>query len=183
MENKQYIERLRKAIKDLHGCESQHVETVPVRESFQGQTVWDGEVEVFDVKGHAKAVRCYAWAFFHGKGGKYEQFYAVLQLPPVLTPVDAVRVAIASQTKFVPQPGKIYRVCCFALERGENQIIESDLIFEHDGKKAYIVLEWWPRNTPKQAVQIDPAYLQKASGGKFDFFYRGQISLPQSQDN
>jgi len=35
-------------IRKLHGAESAHVETVPVVETFQGQTVWEGEVEVFD---------------------------------------------------------------------------------------------------------------------------------------
>jgi hypothetical protein len=34
----------------------------PVHETFQGQTVWAGEVEVFDLVGHPKAKRCYAWA-------------------------------------------------------------------------------------------------------------------------
>ena len=111
----------------------------------------------------------------------------MLQLPPVLTPVDAVRAAIASQAKFALQPGKIYKVMFFAREEGKNILAEADLIFEHDGKRAQIVLEWWPNtgqgDVPKITTEIDPAYLQKSSGQKFDFFYRRQISIPQSQDN
>ena len=188
MVSSQYIDRLKKAIKDLHGCESEHVESVPVHETFKGQTVWRGEVDVFDIRGHAKAVRCYAWAFFHGKGQEYERFYAVLQLPPVLTPVDAVRAAISSEAKrFNADSAKIYKVMFMALENGQNILSEADLIFDADGKKAHIVLEWWPNmgqgDVPKIAPEIDPAYLQKVERQKFDFFYRGQISIPQSGDN
>ncbi|HEX9241122.1 MAG TPA: hypothetical protein VF875_01640 [Anaeromyxobacter sp.] len=51
------------AIRHMHGCEAQHVESVPVRETFQGQVVWDGDVTVFDVTGHPTAKRCYAWSY------------------------------------------------------------------------------------------------------------------------
>jgi hypothetical protein len=43
------------------------VETVPVIERFQGQTVWEGEVGVFDLSGHPKASRGDAWAYDQGK--------------------------------------------------------------------------------------------------------------------
>ena len=46
---------LQMVIRDLHGCGSTHVATVPVHEVFRGQTVWRGEVEVFDLKGHPAA--------------------------------------------------------------------------------------------------------------------------------
>lgn len=49
-----YIEELQAAILNLHGCSSQYVETVPVVEEFQGETVWQGDVEVFDIRGHQK---------------------------------------------------------------------------------------------------------------------------------
>lgn len=35
---------------------------MPVREMHNGQTVWDGIVEVFDLTGHPKANRIYAWS-------------------------------------------------------------------------------------------------------------------------
>ena len=37
-----YIEELRDVIKRLHGVESVHLESVPIKESFQGKTVWEG---------------------------------------------------------------------------------------------------------------------------------------------
>jgi len=35
-------------------------------------------------------------------------------------------------------------------------------------------------DVPKNTVEIEPAYLQKVSGQKFDFVYRGQIPIPPS---
>ena len=42
-----YLEELRDVIRRLHGADAQHVESVPVKETFQGKTVWEGVVEVF----------------------------------------------------------------------------------------------------------------------------------------
>jgi len=57
------ITKLKDAIRATHGCQSLHVESVPVKEVFEGQTAWEGNVEVFDLVGHAKAKRAYAWSY------------------------------------------------------------------------------------------------------------------------
>jgi len=49
------IDRLRRAIRDLHGVEGTHLRSEPVHETFQSETVWEGVVEVFVLKGHPKA--------------------------------------------------------------------------------------------------------------------------------
>jgi len=92
-----YLEEVQHAIKQLHGCESKHVETVPVKEVFKGKTVWEGDVEVFDLTGHPKAKRAYAWGYPNGKGGL--EVVAVLEIPPVESPVTAVRAAIVASQK------------------------------------------------------------------------------------
>lgn len=92
-----YIESLQKAIRRLHGCESKHIQSVPVKEIFQGETVWNGEVEVFDLIGHPKAKRCYAWS--HKQEKKGDRFVAVLELPPVDSPKKAVQTAIVQESK------------------------------------------------------------------------------------
>lgn len=61
-------EALRKAIRDLHDVDSTWIETVPVHETFQGETVWQGEVEVFELVGHPKAKHAYAWSYPTGEG-------------------------------------------------------------------------------------------------------------------
>jgi hypothetical protein len=57
-----YIDELREVIRKLHGAEPTHIETVPVVETFNSQTIWEGEVEVFDLADHPKTSRIYAWS-------------------------------------------------------------------------------------------------------------------------
>ena len=92
------IKRLAKAIKDLHGCEAQHVESVPVKELFRGEVAWEGVVEVFAISGHPRATFCYAWSHLEGDKDERTRFFAVLGMPPVNSPLDAVHAAIASQS-------------------------------------------------------------------------------------
>ena len=94
-----YIEELQTAILNLHGCTSQYVETVPVTETFHGETVWQGEVEVFDIRGHPKAIRVYAWGHVTGEKDQARRYVAVLELPPVDSPQTAVKVAVAAEIK------------------------------------------------------------------------------------
>ena len=100
MVNKQdYIARVQVAVSQLHNCGAVWCETVPVHEVFQGQTVWQGDVEVFDLHGHAKAKRAYAWSHREGKNDKGERFVAVLEIPPVESALTAVRVQIVKDIK------------------------------------------------------------------------------------
>ncbi len=88
------IDALKDAIKNMHGCDSAWLESVPVRETFKDKLVWEGEVQVFRLIGHPKAQRAYAWS--HATEGKRRRFVAVLEIPPVVDAVTAVRVAIAA---------------------------------------------------------------------------------------
>lgn len=100
MANKQeYIERLKLALEHLHKCSAVHVSTVPVNEKFNGQTVWQGEVEVFDLTGHPKARRAYGWSHRDGKNDEGERFVAVLEIPPVESAATAVRAQIVKDVK------------------------------------------------------------------------------------
>jgi hypothetical protein len=72
---------------------------VPVHEVFRGQTVWKGEVEVFDLQGHPKAKRAYGWSHPEGPDDKGERFVTVLEIPPVTSPETAVKVSIVSDSK------------------------------------------------------------------------------------
>jgi hypothetical protein len=90
-----YIEELREVIKRLHGVESTHLESVSVKESFKGQTVWQGMVEVFSLKGHPKAERAYAWA--HDGERPKESSVAVLHLGPINSAGAAVRAALIQE--------------------------------------------------------------------------------------
>jgi hypothetical protein len=88
------ITELKDAIRATHGCESLHVESVPVKEVFEDQTTWEGTVEVFDLIGHLQAKRAYAWSY---QDGNQNKTIAVLEIPPVDSPESAVKVTIASK--------------------------------------------------------------------------------------
>ena len=87
------IPALEEAIRHLHGLESTWLHSVPVVEKHEGKTVWDGEVQVFAVTGHAKATRAYAWSHEASTSGR-QQFHVVLGLPPVDSAQAAVRVEV-----------------------------------------------------------------------------------------
>ncbi len=91
------IPALREAIRHLHGCESRFVEWAQVSETFRGQVAWQREVGVFELIGHPKATRAYAWSE-PGSGTK-RRFFAALHLPPVDGPLAAVRVSILADAK------------------------------------------------------------------------------------
>jgi hypothetical protein len=89
-----YLESLQNAVQQAHGCIVKHLESVPIRETFQGKTVWDGTVEVFALIDHPKTKRAYAWGY--PEKGELE-IVTVLGLPPIKTPLDAVRASIAGR--------------------------------------------------------------------------------------
>jgi len=91
----EYTDELRSVIRKLHGVDSKHVESVPVKEEFQGRTVWEGFVEVFQLFGHPKAMNAFAWAHETNEGKK--RHVTVLQMHPVVSAADAVRAVIVQE--------------------------------------------------------------------------------------
>ena len=89
---------LAQAVEGLHNCRASLRSTERVIETFKGEVVWEGEVSTFSLKGHPKAKICYAWSS-PIDGSNKQKFYAVLKLPPIKTPQDAVRAAIVSDQK------------------------------------------------------------------------------------
>lgn len=91
------IETLKDATAVMHGCDSSHLSTEPVTELFEGDLAWTGDVEVFELSGHEKAKICYAWSYLDES--EERQYTTVLKIPPIGSPVDAVKAAIASTAK------------------------------------------------------------------------------------
>jgi hypothetical protein len=91
------IEELKEAIRKMHGAEATHRYSVPVKEVFKGETVWEGVVEVFHLTGHPKTDTAYAW--LHDTGDPETPFrpVTVLRIHPALSPVDAVRTFIVQR--------------------------------------------------------------------------------------
>ena len=92
-----HVDDLAKTIHKLHGAKATHSESVPVKEVFDGKTVWHGIVEVFHLEGHPKANKAYAWLHDTGDPDKPSQHVAVLHVPPVVSPITAVRAFIIQE--------------------------------------------------------------------------------------
>ena len=89
---------LQKAVERTHTCKATLVQSVPVTETFEGKTVWEGIVHVFDLKAHVTTNRAYAWSSPIEGSDKW-RFFAVLHEGPVKSPADAVRAAIVAERK------------------------------------------------------------------------------------
>ena len=89
---------LKTAVERLHDCKASFVEDVVVVEKFGDKTVWSGSVSVFDLQGHPNATRAYAWSS-PIEGSTKRRYYAVLHVPPVDSPVKAVRASIVRDQK------------------------------------------------------------------------------------
>ncbi len=94
--NKDSGSSLAKVVTSQHGGTARFREIVPVSETFNGQLVWEGEVHVFDLDGHPKTTRAYAWSS-PVDGSDRRRFYAVLHLGPIRSAQDAVRAAIVAE--------------------------------------------------------------------------------------
>ena len=90
------IKALEQAIETMHGCKCCHIGSKAVKEAFEEQVAWEGQVEIFNLEGHRTAKICYAWSY-EDDGGE-TQYVTVLEIPPVDSPETAVKVAIAKET-------------------------------------------------------------------------------------
>lgn len=90
------IAALAAAISELHECNASWIGSVPVTETYQGHTVWDGTVQVYSLQGHPSATRCYAWPYITNDGKR--RIIAVLHEGPVDSPKAAVRAAIVQDS-------------------------------------------------------------------------------------
>jgi hypothetical protein len=92
------VDQLKQAVEGQHGGTATLVDVLPVKEVFDGKTVWEGVVHVFDLEGHPKATRAYAWSSPVERSDR-RRFYAVLHLGGIRSPLDAVRAAIVAERR------------------------------------------------------------------------------------
>jgi hypothetical protein len=89
---------LKRAVEAQHGCKATVFQSVPIKETFGRNTVWEGVVHIFSLTGHPTAKRAYAWSS-PIEGSDKRRFFAVLHQSPVTSPVEAVRAAIVAEHK------------------------------------------------------------------------------------
>ncbi len=96
--NGDYLGTLEAAIVIQHRCKPTHKETAFVEEkTAAGEIVWQGDVEAFDLAGHAEAKTCYAWQHIDGWGNA--KFFAILANKFIDSPNKAVKAAIFSNAQ------------------------------------------------------------------------------------
>jgi len=87
-----HLEALQAAIQIKHQCQTKHRKSVFVTEKTgENETVWEGRVEVFDLKGHERAKTCYAWQAPRPQGVK---IFTVLENQFIDSPRRAIQAAI-----------------------------------------------------------------------------------------
>jgi hypothetical protein len=89
---------LKRAVEAQHGCKATVFQSVPIKETFGRNTVWEGVVHIFSLTGHPTAKRAYAWSS-PIEGSDKRRFFAVLHQSPVTSPVEAVRAAIVAENR------------------------------------------------------------------------------------
>ena len=88
------VQSAQQAAERATGSPVAHLESVPIVETFRGQVIWQGIVEVYGVT-KPPPDKAYAWAVESASGGT--EYVAVLGTPPINAPIDAVRAWIISQ--------------------------------------------------------------------------------------
>ena len=86
-------EDIKLAVERAAGFPARYLHSLPVVETFNGKTVWEGMVNVYRVASQPVST-AYGWAVDNGKGES--EFVAVLGKPPINGPLDAVRAWIVS---------------------------------------------------------------------------------------
>lgn len=87
------IKNIQRAVTAMHGCSCRHLSTSYIHEMMDGKSVWRGSVETFLLDYHETATKAFAWAWDDDGEVRY---IAVLNVPPINSPRDAVQAAIAS---------------------------------------------------------------------------------------
>jgi hypothetical protein len=89
----QEIKQLQRAVEKTADCKVRHFRSDTISEGFEGEQLWDGVVETFHLVGNPKATRCYA--FYSRKDDGGPAIITVLGVPPIDSPLAALRAAIA----------------------------------------------------------------------------------------
>jgi hypothetical protein len=92
------IDNLKLLIERSEKCPASHVASTVVRLPYGegNEMAWEGVVETFDMRDHPDGIRrAYAWMRPARKGEEAE-YKVVLGKPPVNSPEDAVKAAIAA---------------------------------------------------------------------------------------
>jgi hypothetical protein len=99
------INDLKILVERQHNCRAKHIESAVVHERYEGMRVWDGVVEAFQLDGHDRAKRAYAWVIPASQGHEPE-YKVVLGVPPINSAQDAVKAGVLADFKKLVEIGR-----------------------------------------------------------------------------
>jgi len=76
-------------------CKVKYLHTQPIRLVEDGQIIWKGTVEVFQLDGHPAAKIAFGWG--NPTADDKVELVTVIGTPPLETPVQAVKAYLASR--------------------------------------------------------------------------------------
>jgi hypothetical protein len=91
------IESLKQSIYEHHNCEAIYIQSVLVEEISQDKTLWTGQVELFEIRGHEKAKIAYGWWQEDSETG----LVTILALTPTMEARKAVQAYLMSQDETI----------------------------------------------------------------------------------
>ncbi len=97
LDNREYREKLKEAIERKAQCAVKYLHTQPLRLVADGQVTWKGKVEVFQLDGHPEARIAFGWGI--PVDGNKTEFFTVIGVPPLETPIMAVKAYLASKSR------------------------------------------------------------------------------------
>ena len=95
MSYREYRESVQEAIENRAKCPAVYLNTQPIRFSMDGKVLWDGKVEIFQLKGHPQAQQAFGWGY-ENKMKKME-YVTIIGIPPLDTAMAAVKGYVASR--------------------------------------------------------------------------------------
>jgi hypothetical protein len=95
MDYREYKRELLNAIENRAKCGAVYVQTQPVRIVEDGVVRWKGKVEVYQLKEHPQAKLAFGWGYQNAQ--KKVEYVTVMGIPPLDTPVGAVKGFLASR--------------------------------------------------------------------------------------
>jgi uncharacterized protein YndB with AHSA1/START domain len=98
------MDRVARTIEELHDATALWEATIPVHRAPDERAVCEGKVEIFQLVGHPRAQRCFAWEGENGSGER--TVHVVLRLPPIDSAEDAVRSVISQNHNGVRRPDR-----------------------------------------------------------------------------
>lgn len=99
---------LKSAILLRYRCEAMHCQSVHVHELQDGQTIWEGYVEVFDLMDFPEAHTCYAWSH---------------------ADVESVTITTVLCSNWINSPQKAVQAAIFA---GKEKVVDENEFIRND---------------------------------------------------